>query len=236
MTVIENNKVIGTLNDNISVSTPKEDILMQWMPYFARQFAGLNPERPVRQSIPALPTEQTGQVIVSVNVDGVIPIIDGSMGSPVFSREIKLNLAPGKHSISFSKSGHSPSPELNITVEEGGTQRYEARLTRLSGGEQPADLSLGIGIVELKTMPDNARIMDGTVETGTTPYTAKLSVGRHGLRFVKPGYHELACELVVSDGINHFPVKELKPAFGDLLVNSIPSGPALSLMAFPALE
>lgn len=202
------------------------DGLLSVMQVIASDFAGLRKDKTsANTTVIKSSTEAFGTAVISLNVEGAIPEIDGVAGNPVFSKTVRLNLTAGIHRIKFTKSGFLASQDLSLMIKENEDTPQTIELKEDKAAVGGMDLSLNYGIVSLSSIPAGARVLDGDVEVGTTPLSGlKLSVGSHTLVLRKAKYYPQSVTVDIKDGLNRVPEKTLAPNFGTLKISSVPAG------------
>ena len=205
--------------------------LLEIMEMIANDFAGISSDKN-KSNITYIKSSQEkfGTAVFKINTEGVTPVINGAVGNPVFSKDIKLNLPVGIHKIKLTKSGFLSSQDYNIQIKENEEIIQTVDLKEDKAAVSTSDLSLNYGIVSITTSPTGVKVTDGDVEIGTTPVSGlKLSIGSHTLTLKKPKYHSQSLTIDIKDGINRVPEKTLLPNFGTLKINSEPSGAKIKI-------
>jgi len=85
----------------------------------------------------------------------------------------------------------------------------------------------------VRSLPDGADIYIDDMLKGSAPYSLKLLPGKHSYRVEKERYHSTAGNIDITgqekDGKRDLPI-ELKPAFGTILINTLPEQGATVIM------
>lgn len=152
-----------------------------------------------------------GLIVIESNPSGAEILIDGQkLGVTPFQGDITA----GTHQVEVRKSLYYPSVST-FTLKEGETQSI------------PVTLKPRFGYIEISSTPSNAKItMDGKLY-GTTP-SAKQSIesGSHTITIGLDLYYSYTEQFIIVDGQGKNITAKLKPAFGTLVVNSLPESSA----------
>lgn len=146
---------------------------------------------------PAAPT--VGELAVASDPEGASFQLDGR-SDPSFVTPVTVSqVAPGHHTITFSKAGYQ-SQSLSAGVTAGARSTVMTRLA-LQGG------TLNVG-----STPSGAHItIDGRDTGKTTPAQFIVVSGQHKLALKFPGYLDANVPFSMADGENHSVAPDLIP-------------------------
>ncbi len=169
-----------------------------------------------RQSFRFALDKLPGRLTVACPVDGAEVLVDGESAG-VTPLEA-LELAPGEHRVTVRAERHR---ELSAAVTVEG-----------AGSEQTLDVVLEPlwAEVSFASEPGGARVRVDGEELGTTPLAAEVLEGGHALQLVLAGYkvHRGRLEVVAGEA-QALPSVRLKPADGNLVLTSEPTGATVSI-------
>ncbi len=157
-----------------------------------------------------------GLIVIESNPTNAEMLIDGQkIGTTPFQGDITA----GTHQLELRKALYYPSVST-FTLKEGETQNI------------PVTLKPRFGFIEISSTPLNAKItLDGKVY-GTTPSAkqsskgASIESGPHTITIGLDLYHSYTEQFSIIDGQEKNITATLLPAFGTLIVNSLPESSA----------
>jgi hypothetical protein len=136
-------------------------------------------KKSVEYALTQIPIPAKATLSVNTSPSGAQVTVDGiQVGKTLVSIQ---DMAPGEHSLTISKAGYENRNErINIASGEKKSVEYALIPIRV---EETATLYVN-------TAPPGAYLsVDGVRSSGTTPvFLPKLSIGRHVIAVVKPGY------------------------------------------------
>ncbi|MDZ7815692.1 MAG: PEGA domain-containing protein [Planctomycetota bacterium] len=153
--------------------------------------------------------ESTASVKVISSPPGAAVVIDDE---PAGTTPLELdNVQPGVHEFRFILRGYRPAVISRVCVDEIAV---EAKLEKLPSAQ-----------LDVKTMPDGARVFIDGVDKGRTPLTCQLSPGTHNLSVLKENYDEEMREVKLADGDSKSILLELVPSVESFYTQAIKTSP-----------
>lgn len=136
------------------------------------------PEKAVEKPKPAAaklpPAPRLGQLVVTVNVDGVRIALDNRSQPDWIAPYTFAEIPAGSHTLTFSKDGYD-TEYRTVTVTGGRTTALNVELRALSGE------------INIVTVPPGADVTIDGKAMGTSPVRATVSVGKHTYTAKLPG-------------------------------------------------
>lgn len=155
----------------------------------AQDTVSVSPKYKKRKAKPVAPVILPGQLTLNTNPAGAEVVLDGQRDASWVTPVSLTGIAPGQHTISFSKPGYSTETRT-IGVTQGSKSLVSVQLAQLSGG------------VSVSSTPSGGEIyIDGRDTGRVTP--AQLSVdkaGSHILLVRKQGYLDESTSVNVQFG------------------------------------
>ena len=161
-----------------------------------------------------------GKVIFNINQINVAIFMDGQYNSLSSGNQVILSIAEGAHTIKFSLSGFK-NWEKEINVLANQELSYDVSLT--PGISTQVEATTGILVV--RSEPIGATVYVDGIEKGTTTLQiTDIGVGDHEVRVEKNLYYSYSEIVNIQPDMIGEVKTELKPNFGSLSINSVPTG------------
>ena len=161
-----------------------------------------------------------GKVIFNINQINVAIFMDGQYNSLSSGNQVTLSIAEGMHTIKFSLSGFK-NWEKEINVLANQELSYDVSLTPGSSTQVKATT----GILVVRSEPIGATVYVDGIEKGTTTLQiTDIGVGDHEIRVEKNLYYSYSEIVNIQPDMIGEVKTELKPNFGSLSINSVPTG------------
>lgn len=161
-----------------------------------------------------------GKVIFNINQINVAIFMDGQYNSLSSGNQVTLSIAEGMHTIKFSLSGFK-NWEKEINVLANQELSYDVSLTPGSSTQVEATT----GILVVRSEPIGATVYVDGIEKGTTTLQiTDIGVGDHEIRVEKNLYYSYSEIVNIQPDMIGEVKTELKPNFGSLSINSVPTG------------
>ena len=161
-----------------------------------------------------------GKVIFNINQINVAIFMDGQYNSLSSGNQVTLSIAEGMHTIKFSLSGFK-NWEKEINVLANQELSYDISLT--PGSTTQVEATTGILVV--RSEPIGATVYVDGIEKGTTTLQiTDIGVGDHEIRVEKNLYYSYSEIVNIQPDMIGEVKTELKPNFGSLSINSVPTG------------
>ena len=161
-----------------------------------------------------------GKVIFNINQINVAIFMDGQYNSLSSGNQVILSIAEGAHTIKFSLSGFK-NWEKEINVLANQELSYDVSLT--PGISTQVEATTGILVV--RSEPIGATVYVDGIEKGTTTLQiTDIGVGDHEIRVEKNLYYSYSEIVNIQPDMIGEVKTELKPNFGSLSINSVPTG------------
>jgi len=161
-----------------------------------------------------------GKVIFNINQKNVAIFMDGQYNSLSSGNQVILSIAEGMHTIKFSLSGFKHwEKEINVLADQ--ELYYDVLLT--PGSSTQVDATTGILVV--RSEPTGATVYVDGIEKGTTTLQiTDIGVGDHEISVEKNPYYSYSEIVNIQPDMIGEVKTELKPNFGNLSINSVPTG------------
>ncbi len=163
---------------------------------------------------------QPGQTTTRLALSGHIIITSTPGGAEVYLNEQRVGTTPYQ--------GRHIAGNYNLVLQ---TPLHHEHITQFELNEGAmVDLPLinlrpRFGYWQVNSQPSGAEVYLGGRLMGTTPMArTEIASGNHDLSVRMPLYHEFRESFNIKDGDNRSFKVDLKPAFGELLITSDPSG------------
>ena len=173
---------------------------------------------------------ETGTVEFEMNPGPTLVVQDGvqigelHIGS---SGVLKMNLPPGQHVLRFIRIGEG-SYETKINVRAGVSQRETAQF--VAGETEQLGVSGQTGVLYAKSEPSGASVYVDGVSAGITPLQLReIAAGEHVIRLEKAMYRPVEKQLEIAVDVVSTVSEELAPDFGELSMDTHPTGAELSV-------
>ena len=165
-------------------------------------------------------TTKKGKVVFNVDQKNVAIFIDGRYNSRSLGNQVILSIAEGVHTIKFTLSGFKDwEKEINVMADQ--ELSYDVPLTPGSATQVEATT----GILLVRSDPNGATVyVDGIEKGATLLQIADIGVGDHEIRLEKNLYYGYTEITNIQPDVISEVQAELKPNFGELSVNSVPTG------------
>ena len=161
-----------------------------------------------------------GRVLFNLDHTNVAIFMDGQYNSISTGKQVTLSIAEGVHTIKFSLSGFKDwEKEINVMADQ--ELSYDVSLTPGSSTQVEATT----GILVVRSEPTGATVYVGGIEKGTTTLQiTDIGVGDHEIRVEKNLYYSYSEIVNIQPDMIGEVKAELKPNFGSLSINSVPTG------------
>ncbi len=161
-----------------------------------------------------------GRVLFNLDQTNVAIFMDGQYNSISTGKQVTLSIAEGVHTIKFSLSGFKDwEKEINVMADQ--KLSYDVSLTPGSSTQVEATT----GILVVRSEPTGATVYVGGIEKGTTTLQiTDIGVGDHEIRVEKNLYYSYSEIVNIQPDMIGEVKAELKPNFGSLSINSVPTG------------
>lgn len=163
---------------------------------------------------------QEGQEQTTMKLPGIINITSEPAGADVLLNNQKVGVTPFQDNIIAG--------DYELTLKKDLYHPYSATFSMTEGDtkELPViEMTPRFGYIAVNSEPGGAEIILDGKSLGTAPIPRqKIESGKHTLRAEMDLYHSETLELTIADGDDISPKLTLDPAFGNLTVNSEPSG------------
>jgi TolB-like protein len=161
-----------------------------------------------------------GRVLFNLDQTNVAIFMDGQYNSRSSGKQVTLSIAEGMHTIKFSLSGFK-NWEKEINVLANQELSYDVSLTPGSSTQVEATT----GILVVRSEPIGATVYVDGIEKGTTTLQiTDIGVGDHEIRVEKNLYYSYSEIVNIQPDMIGEVKTELKPNFGSLSINSVPTG------------
>ncbi len=168
---------------------------------------------------------QPGQSTSKLKLPGIVLISSEPTGAEVFINDQKVGQTPytdqliaGNYSLSIRKKLYHTS---NSTLELGEGESVTV---------PTISLKPKFAYIAVNTAPSQAKIYLDNKLLGESPIARqKIESGNHSVRIEKDLYHTEEQNILFNDGDDKPLTYDLKPAFGELIINSVPTGAELSI-------